>query len=244
MSTDIDKEFAEILRESEAQSLEGMQLVDKLSAENEALEDKAQEEEVRVEMTLEEVRSFSKQYDRSSIDKARKIDKRDAKGRWFAGGRCLLERAAYESKAARLVFEKRGPKPRWAVAACVLLRAQGKCEVCEEQLHGSWDVKLVVPTRKRGEWAENNCVCVCQHCAKCWYTQKDFRAVSDSAVTLRRVSLAIMRRRQQSFRDCKMLSTEAWERYKEMHKVEQQRLWYIARDGMIVAEATLAERRT
>jgi len=223
---DVDSEFAAILQESEAQSLEGMRLVDKLSAESEdkALEDKAQEEEVRVEMTLEEVRSFSKQFNSSSIDKARKQDKRDARGRWFAAGLCVLDKPACESKAARLVFEKRGPKPRWAVEACVLLRAQGKCEVCEEQLHGPWDVKLVVPIRKRGEWVESNCLCVCSHCAKCWFTQKDFYTGHGSASVLQRLSVAVMQRRQRSFRDCKMLSTEAWERFVELEKREQERL--------------------
>ena len=157
------------------------------------------------------------------VQKYKRIDAMDLRGRGQAKGISFIQRPACESQVAIDMFTRVYDKPRWAVDGCVTLRARGVCEVCGETVRAQGRVMQVDPSCRGGKYAENNCLYVCKHCAECWYPNKTFNHFMGPGATVHTLSVAVMERRKREFRKCKYLSPEACLRFKEMYEVERKR---------------------
>jgi 5-methylcytosine-specific restriction endonuclease McrA len=242
---EVDVDFDQILAESERDSVESMGLVD-VSGEDEVVRfvqglTKAEHDELRsrcnvplgqlTKAMLDDLVSGCEieVYDRSTdvgyqkaIRKGRRKDK-VSKARLGFFGRTALDRYACEFEAVRHTFEYQGPKPRWAVDGCVILREQGKCLVCQERLSDGYVVKMVVPRQLGGRYEEQNCVCVCAECAKCWFPQRLWDRGLGKQDMLQALSVAVMERRAREYKGCKWLTEPARQRLKALAKEVEYR---------------------
>jgi len=90
-------------------------------------------------------------------------------------------KAGHKSTAKRMLNETDPTiqKPRWAVDGLVRLRDEGRCWGCRQPAYGA---KGVVRQRIKGKmlgrgipaYSEESCVLVCNECAKCWNSNRNF----------------------------------------------------------------------
>jgi len=165
-----------------------------------------------------EVNEFQK-----SIRQLRRLDNRgQTKSRKFIGS-SLLMKYAHEFSAARHTFESTSlAKPRWAVEGCVLLRAQGKCTVCEEGLKNGWKVVRYEPMNVGGGYTELNCMVLCRHCEECRHKSRSWASGSGFENDFRRFRLSILDRRWRGFRGVKGLDKVLIEKWKELKTQEER----------------------
>lgn len=158
----------------------------------------------------------------SKINKLKTSDKLKAKRiEMFGGGK--LNIPVSQNKEARYMFDKKGYKPKWAVWGCVLLRARGVCEVCEEQIMSNeFMVKRILPRIRDGKWIEENCVCICAHCAECWFPYKEFFGLTIHDM-FDRLSVAVMERRHRRFHGVKDLNDKSLSRYIRLKDIVENR---------------------
>lgn len=201
----VDSEFDKILQESEQDMVRQLDLwAQQTQQTNEA--DRCREQAV-TEHKLQE----SRKKDQRMLD------------RLGFFGRTLVDKYACEFTTAQEVFFKKGHKPRWAVTACVVLRDNGKCVVCNEKIGDRWKVKRILPKELGGKWDELNCVCVCQACAECWYPHRLFDRGLGRQDMLQALCVAVLERRAREYKGCKPLTEHARARLKEMCKVVEYR---------------------
>lgn len=193
--------FEDILRESETDSKDNMDMWENRQARKQYMNAK---ENTKVELSVQ-----------------RRKDKKTL-SRFGFFGRTLVDRYACEYQTALRVFMHKGDKPKWAVSGCVMLRDQGVCVVCGEKL-AKTEIKQILPQELGGKWEEKNCVCVCKACADCWYPHRLFDRGLGRQDMLQALSVAIMERRTREYRGCKGLTERARQRLKDMAKELEHR---------------------
>lgn len=134
---------------------------------------------------------------------------------------------ACDKQVSKKMFsERQRAKPRWAVEALVLLRDEGRCQVCYEEY--KTNESLVVmrkPHADGGQFDEYNCITICRECGKVWSTYKNFYLSRFSEeYDMWRQCLWVMRRRAQGRKGSQQVTTlseQGMERYRYvMGKVE------------------------
>jgi len=158
---------------------------------------------------------------RSKVDeeirKARKVDKKLASMSYMFGGVGWLGGEACDSKAAERMFFSRDTKPRWAVEALELLRDQGSCRVCGDQIKRGWIIGQLIPQHSGGLYSVSNCVLMCKNCGECWSGLYKTFDIGDSVEKMwGRIQEFVLKRRLGCFRNCKGLNSEQVEYYKKL----------------------------
>lgn len=191
---------------------------------------------------------------RVRLDKERELDKKVDKLPMIGGEYGMY---ACDKVAARKLFETRGKdKPRWAVYALVVLRDEGRCQVCHEEFeYGKSTVVMRKPPLEGGKFDEYNCITICGECAKVWSKYKNFYFQSTEEHGMWNQYLWVLKRRafgRSGKGGVGILSTKGVERYRQVlgkvedmkvqddvrqeHKVQKVASVFIAKHGRAMSE--------
>ena len=127
--------------------------------------------------------------------------------------------------AQKLFSARERVKPKWAVKALVLLRDEGRCQVCHSEYTDKGTVVMRKPYVEQGQYDEYNCISICVECAKVWSVYKNFYMTPFDELDKMKQYLWVLQRRGKGLKGAKILSDNEMVRYKQVrHKIEDEEI--------------------